>query len=223
MAKVEIIKDDITMLEVDAIVNPANNYLMHGGGLAAEIVKRGGQVIQQESKKIGNVPTGSAVITSGGHLKAMHVIHAVGPKYKDGKSGEEEKLDSAVKAALNIATLKKLKTIALPAISSGIFGYPIEESAEVILKAVKSYLDENEETTLEKVIVCLFDDSSFDTFNKQHSKLFKEEDKPAKTKTAKAKTTASKSKTTKAKTTKASAEKKTGRSKVKQDYPKGKK
>ena len=129
----EVIQCDITLLDVEAIVNPANTFLMHNGGLAAAIVKRGGRIIQEESKKIGNVPTGGAVITTGGNLKAKHVIHAVGPRYKDGKSGEAEKLALAVKNSLEVAELKKLKTIAIPAISSGIFGYPIEESAKIIV------------------------------------------------------------------------------------------
>ena len=165
--EIEVIKGDITLLDVEAIVNPANNYLIHGGGLAAAIVRRGGQIIQQESKKIGNVPTGSAVYTSGGHLKAAYVIHAVGPRYKDGKSGEPEKLASAVKSALDIADKKKLKSVALPAISSGIFGYPLPECAVVITKAIADYLGGLTETTLEKVTVCLFDDEAFAEFEKQ--------------------------------------------------------
>jgi O-acetyl-ADP-ribose deacetylase len=169
--EIEIIKGDITLLDVEAIVNPANNYLIHGGGLAAAIVRRGGPIIQQESKKIGFVPTGSAVITRGGHLKAKHVIHAVGPHYKDGKSGEAEKLVSAVKTALDIADKKKLKTVALPAISSGIYGYPIGESSKIIVDAVVDFLKEKEnekaETTLEKVVLCLFDDASYTEFEKR--------------------------------------------------------
>ncbi len=164
--EIEVIKDDITMLDVQAIVNPANNYLIHGGGLAAAIVRRGGQIIQQESKKIGNVPTGSAVYTTGGHLKAEYVIHAVGPRYKDGKSGEPEKLSSAVKSALDIADKKKLQSVALPAISAGIFGYPMAECAEVIMKAISEYLSELKETTLEKVTVCLYDDAAYAEFEK---------------------------------------------------------
>ena len=168
---IELIKGDITLLDVEAIVNPANNYLMHGGGLAAAIVRRGGMIIQQESKKIGNVPTGSAVITSGGHLKAKHVIHAVGPRYKDGKSGEEEKLAGAVKSSLHIAEQKKLKSIAVPAISSGIFGYPVEECAKVITRTIVEYLRANEkekaDSTLEKVVLCLFDDETYKEFDKQ--------------------------------------------------------
>ncbi len=177
--EIEVIKDDITMLDVQAIVNPANNYLIHGGGLAAAIVRRGGQIIQQESKKIGNVPTGSAVYTTGGHLKAEIVIHAVGPRYKDGKSGEPEKLSGAVKSALDIADKKKLKSVALPAISAGIFGYPMAECAEVIMKAISEYLGELKETTLEKVTVCLFDDAAFAEFEKQLINIPSVKSKPA--------------------------------------------
>jgi O-acetyl-ADP-ribose deacetylase (regulator of RNase III) len=221
--EIEVIKGDITLLDIEAIVNPANNYLIHGGGLAAAIVRRGGQIIQQESKKIGNVPTGSAVYTSGGHLKAEFVIHAVGPRYKDGKQGEQEKLASAVKSALDIADKKKLKSVALPAISSGIFGYPIAACAEIIVKAIGEFLSGLNETTLEKVVICLIDDTSFNEFEKQMKNLPaqkskavpKKEDKAKeektdgkkiteekhKAKTTKAKTT--RTKTTKTKTTKA--------------------
>ncbi|MBL8017804.1 MAG: macro domain-containing protein [Ignavibacteria bacterium] len=168
--EIEAIKGDITLLDVEAIVNPANTFLMHTGGLAAAIVKRGGMIIQQESKKIGNVPVGSAVITKGGNLKAEHVIHAVGPKYKDGKSGEPEKLASAVNAALNVADKKKLKSIAIPAISSGIFGYPIAESSNIIVESAKDFFEakkkEKQETTIEKVVFCLLDDDAFEAFNK---------------------------------------------------------
>jgi O-acetyl-ADP-ribose deacetylase (regulator of RNase III) len=170
--EIVVVKEDITMLDVEAVVNPANNYLIHGGGLAAAIVRRGGQMIQQESKKIGFVPTGSAVITSGGSLKAKHVIHAVGPRYKDGKSGEAEKLAGAVKSALDIAEKKKLKSIAIPAISSGIFGYPIEESAEIIMKAVMDFLKEREKGTIEKILICLFDEKTMKIFEKNANKLF---------------------------------------------------
>lgn len=188
---IELVKGDITLLDAEAIVNPANNYLIHGGGLAAAIVRRGGMIIQQESKKIGNVPTGGAVITSGGHLKAKHVIHAVGPHYKDGKSGEPAKLESAVKNSLHIAEQKKLKSIALPAISSGIFGYPINECAEVITKAVIDYFKaketEKQESTLEKVVLCLFDDEAYGEYEKQLKKYFKE-DAPDKEEKPKGKT-----------------------------------
>jgi len=178
--EIEIVKGDITLLEVDAIVNPANSGLIHAGGLAAQIAKRGGHIIQQESKKIGFVPTGQAVFTRGGSLKAEWVIHAVGPKYKDGKSGEAEKLENAVKASLHIAEGKKVKSIAIPAISSGIYGYPIEESSKIIVDTVYNYFTEKKkekaETSIEKVILCLFDDETFNNFEKaleKHSKSTK--------------------------------------------------
>jgi O-acetyl-ADP-ribose deacetylase (regulator of RNase III) len=166
--EIEVVQGDITLLDVEAIVNPANTFLMHTGGLAAQIAKRGGMIIQQESKKIGNVPTGSAVLTRGGNLKAEHVIHAVGPKYKDGKSGEAEKLASAVTSALDIAHKKKLKSVAIPAISSGIFGYPVAESSKIIVDSIVEYFNSKkkakEETTIEKVILCLFDEEAFNNF-----------------------------------------------------------
>lgn len=175
--EIEVIKGDITLLDVEAIVNPANSGLVHAGGLAAAIVKRGGMIIQQESKKIGNVPTGSAVYTKGGHLKAKWVIHAVGPRYKDGKSGEAEHLESAVNAALNIADKQKVKSVAFPAISSGIFGYPIEESSKIIIDTIVKFFNEKKsekaETTIEKVVLCLYDDAAFNNFDKaleKHSK-----------------------------------------------------
>jgi len=175
--EIEVIKGDITLLDVEAIVNPANNGLVHAGGLASAIVHRGGQIIQQESKKIGYVTTGSAAITQGGHLKAKWVIHAVGPRYKDGKSGEAEKLASAVKASIDIAEKKKLKSVAIPAISSGIFGYPIGDSSKIIVETIieyfKSLKKEKKETTLEKVVLCLFDEESFNIFEKETEKHFK--------------------------------------------------
>lgn len=173
----EIIQGDITLLEADAIVNPANTFLMHTGGLAAAIVKRGGMIIQQESKKIGNVQTGSAVITTGGNMKTKHVIHAVGPRYKDGKSGEPEKLASAVTNALKVAEVKKLKSIAIPAISSGIFGYPVAESARIIVDTTIEHFNAKkkakEETTLEKVVFCLLDENTTEIFKKELERNFK--------------------------------------------------
>ncbi len=173
----EVIQGDITLLETDAIVNPANTFLMHTGGLAAAIVKRGGMIIQQESKKIGNVQTGSAVITTGGNMKTKHVIHAVGPRYEDGKSGEAEKLASAVNNALKVAEVKKLKSIAIPAISSGIFGYPVDESAKIIVDTTIGYFNEKkkakEETTIEKVVFCLLDENTTAIFTKELDRNFK--------------------------------------------------
>ena len=173
----EVIQGDITLLDTDAIVNPANTFMMHTGGLAAAIVKRGGMIVQQESKKMGNVPTGSAVITTGGKMKTKHVIHAVGPRYKDGKQGEAEKLASAVTSSLKVAEGKKLTSIAIPAISSGIFGYPIEESSKIIVDTAVEYFNAKkkakEETTLVKVVFCLLDENTFTIFSKALDSNFK--------------------------------------------------
>jgi O-acetyl-ADP-ribose deacetylase (regulator of RNase III) len=158
---------DITQLDTDAIVNAANGRLAHGGGVAAVIARAGGPVIQKESnqwvREHGRVPTGSAAITSGGDLKADHVIHAVGPVY-DAKSPAKaaDLLASAVTSALRMAETHGLRTIALPAISTGIFGYPMDEAAKVMLEAAMDYARTG--TDLERIVFCLYGQSSFDVF-----------------------------------------------------------
>jgi O-acetyl-ADP-ribose deacetylase (regulator of RNase III) len=164
----ELIEGDITDLETDAIVNAANEWLAHGGGVAGVISRRGGPTIQRESdawvRQHGRVVTGSAAITSGGRLKARHVIHAVGPVY-DRTPRSAELLASAVRASLQLADDHALRSIALPAISTGIFGYPLEEAAQVMLKAAITYL--RGETKLEQVIFCLYGRHAFDVFAKE--------------------------------------------------------
>jgi O-acetyl-ADP-ribose deacetylase (regulator of RNase III) len=161
----ELVQADITELATDAIVNAANEHLAHGGGVAGVISRKGGPAIQRESnewvRQHGPVRTGSAAITSGGRLKARHVIHAVGPIY-DGTPRSAELLASAVRAALKMADDHGLGSIALPAISTGIFGYPMEEAARVMLQAAIEYL--RGETGLERVIFCLYGQRAFDVF-----------------------------------------------------------
>ena len=161
----ELIKGDITEMNSDSIVNAANERLAHGGGVAGVISRKGGPAIQWESdawvRQHGRVPTGSAAITSGGNLKARYVIHAVGPVY-DGTPRSAELLASAVRTSLRIADDQGLKSIALPAISTGIFGYPMEEAARVMLQAVIKYLEG--ETELERVVFCLYGHSAFEVF-----------------------------------------------------------
>ncbi|MDW7990618.1 MAG: macro domain-containing protein [Anaerolineae bacterium] len=161
----ELAEGDITEMETDAIVNAANEHLAHGGGVAGAIARKGGPVIQRESdewvRKYGPVPTGSAAITSGGNLKARYVIHAVGPIY-DGTPRSAELLASAVRSALRLADEYGLRSVALPAISTGIFGYPMEEAAEVSLKAAMDYL--RGETGLEQVVFCLYGQPAYETF-----------------------------------------------------------
>lgn len=141
----QITHGDITLEETDAIVNAANEYLAHGGGVAGAIVRRGGDVIQAESdawiQKHGLVPHSRPAWTSGGALPARYVIHAVGPVWGDGD--EDAKLSAAVTGSLTVADELKCASIAFPAISTGIFGFPKERAAKVIFKAIENYFENN--------------------------------------------------------------------------------
>ncbi len=166
---IKVILGDITEENTDAIVNAANSHLKHGGGVAGAIVRKGGKIIQEESDKIGYCPVGKAVYTSAGMLKAKYVIHAVGPRW--GEGNEENKLRSAVRSALELATELKLKSIAIPAISTGIFGYPKKEGTKVILDEVIRFLKERD-TTLEEVHLTNIDEETSNLFV-THLKTFK--------------------------------------------------
>lgn len=161
----ELVEGDITQLDTDAIVNAANERLAHGGGVAGVISRRGGPTIQRESSEWvrlhGPVPTGSAAITSGGDLKARHVIHAVGPVYDD-TPRSPKLLASAVRAALQMADEHGLQSVALPAICTGIFGYPMQDAARVMLQEAMAYLEG--ETSLQRVAFCLYGCPAFDVF-----------------------------------------------------------
>ncbi|BAT71906.1 Appr-1-p processing protein [Thermosulfidibacter takaii ABI70S6] len=158
---IKVIMGDITEEQTDAIVNAANSYLKHGGGVAGAIVRKGGRIIQEESDKIGYCPVGDAVYTSAGKLKAKYVIHAVGPRW--GEGDEENKLRSAVRRALEVAAELKLKSVALPAISTGIFGYPKPEGTRVILEEVVKFLKKRD-TTLEEVHLTSIDRETSELF-----------------------------------------------------------
>ena len=157
----ELVRGDITEMDTDAIVNAANQYLRHGGGVAGAIVRKGGRVIQEESDRIGGVPVGSAAITSGGALKARHVIHAVGPMM--GEGDEDRKLRDATRSSLALADRHGLATIAFPAISTGIFGYPIDRCAAIMLETTIEYL--RGATGLTKVVFCLYDPVALRVFS----------------------------------------------------------
>lgn len=159
---IRVVKGDITDRDVDAIVNAANSYLQHGGGVALAIVKKGGNIIQQESDKIGFCPVGGAVITTGGSLKARHVIHTVGPK--SGEGDEDNKLISSIRSVMNLANSKGLKSISIPAISTGIYGFPKDRCAEILMNEVKGFFKENSNTSLEVAEFCLFDEETYRHF-----------------------------------------------------------
>lgn len=167
MKLIELLEGDITRLEVDAIVNAANTHLQHGGGVAWAIASRGGKVIQDESDRIGYVPTGSAAATSGGDLPCRYVIHAVGPKW--GEGDEDQKLASATRAALQRAEELELRSLAYPAISAGIYGFPIDRCARVMLREVQVGLEKT--TSVHHVIFCLFGQRAYETFLKAYEEL----------------------------------------------------
>jgi O-acetyl-ADP-ribose deacetylase (regulator of RNase III) len=154
--RLSLIQGDITKQETEAIVNAANPRLSGGGGVDGAIHRAGGPRIAEECRKIGGCPTGKAVITSGGNLKARHVIHAVGPVYRGGKEGEPELLRSAYLSSLALAEERGLRSISFPSISTGAYGYPIKEASRIALQAVIDYLREHPDTSLEDVVFVLF-------------------------------------------------------------------
>ncbi len=166
--KVRIISGDLTESDVDAIVNAANSHLQHGGGVAGAIVKKGGQIIQEESNRIGHVPVGNCTLTTGGSLKAKYVIHTVGPRW--GEGNEEQKLSNAVKNTLMLAAEKGFKTISLPAISAGIFGFPKKKCASIIVDEIAEFA-ENNLTSLKEINICLMDDEIIKYFNNELENL----------------------------------------------------
>jgi O-acetyl-ADP-ribose deacetylase len=160
---IRLVQGDLTELAVDAIVNAANVNLILGGGVAGAIRSKGGPGIQEECDRIGGTTVGQAVVTGGGKLKARYVIHAVGPSY--GEGNEDEKLRGATRNSLNRATEKGMGSIALPAISTGIFGFPKDRCADIMLTTIRDYL-ENETTSLKKVVLCLWSKEDLELFAK---------------------------------------------------------
>lgn len=159
----KLVQGDITELNTAVIVNAANAQLILGGGVAGAIRNKGGDKIQEECNKIGGSFVGGAVITTGGNLKARHVIHAVGPRM--GEGDEDAKLRNAVTNSLKLMDERGLKTIAFPAISTGIFGYPIERCANVMISTAKKYLAG--ETQIREVVFCLYSEPDYKVFNKE--------------------------------------------------------
>ncbi len=156
----ELTRGDITDQTTDAIVNAANTALQLGGGVAGAIRRKGGPKIQQECNKIGGTHVGGAVITTGGNLKAKYVIHAVGPRH--GEEHEDAKLKDATLNSLILADQKNLKSVAFPAISTGIFGFPKDRCATIMLSTSIAYLEGP--TNLGKVVYCLYDQKTFEIF-----------------------------------------------------------
>jgi O-acetyl-ADP-ribose deacetylase (regulator of RNase III) len=167
-ATVRLIRGDITEMETDAIVNAANSSLMGGGGVDGAIHRRGGPAILEECKRIRatewpqGLPTGKAVITGAGNLKAKHVIHTVGPIWRGGNRGEPELLADAYQNSLRLAVANGLKSVAFPSISTGAYGYPVEDATQVALKAVEEFLEK--EDSLDEVVFVLFSERALEVY-----------------------------------------------------------
>jgi len=158
----EIVQGDITQQEITAIGNAANSALAGGGGVDGAIHRAGGPTLMSELKaKYKGCPTGSAVITGGGHLKAKYVIHAVGPRYS-GSPRDAEHLSGAYRKSLELCSENKIDSIAFPSISTGIYGYPVEEASRIALKTVIDYLKEHPEVKLVRFV--LFDSRTFEAY-----------------------------------------------------------
>ena len=158
----ELIQADITTLDVDVIVNAANHSLLGGGGVDGAIHRAAGPQLLAECRTLGGCETGEAKITKGYRLKARHVIHTVGPIYR-GNPRDAELLSSAVRNSLRLADEHHLRSIAFPAISTGVYGYPLDQAARVSLLAILDYC--RSATQIERVIVCLFDQRALRVFS----------------------------------------------------------
>ncbi len=167
--QLELVAGDITEIEVEAIVNAANEDLQLGAGVAGAIREKGGPSIQEECDRIGHTPVGTAVLTGGGGLKAQHVIHAVGPRMGEGE--EDRKLQSAARACLALADRHGLHSIAMPAISTGVFGFPMSRCARILLTEVYRYLQGG--TKIERVVIVLWGDEAFETFKRELRRGFR--------------------------------------------------
>lgn len=166
--KIILMQGDLTEMETDAIVNAANNDLQHGGGVAGAIRRKGGEIIQQESDAIGTIPIGTAAITSAGRLKARYVIHAASMEL--GAKTTASALRSSTAYSLTIAARKGLKSIAFPAVGTGIAGFPLQQCAEIMLDEVAKHLQGG--SSLETVYFVLYDQEALEAFQKtwQHMK-----------------------------------------------------
>lgn len=159
MARLEVIEGDITRLDVDAIVNAANASLLGGGGVDGAIHRAAGRELLAECRALHGCPTGEAKITKGYQLKARHVIHTVGPVWHGGSANEPELLARCYRGSLALAEQQGLKSVAFPAISTGVYGYPKRQAAEIAVREVQAHAD-----TLDRVVFCCFDKATADLY-----------------------------------------------------------
>ncbi|TCT19656.1 O-acetyl-ADP-ribose deacetylase (regulator of RNase III) [Melghiribacillus thermohalophilus] len=164
MTAIDVIKGDISRIEVDAIVNAANEQLAGGGGVDGAIHRAGGPAIMEECRQIGGCPTGEAVMTTAGNLPAKKVIHTVGPIWRGGNQNEARLLASCYRQSMELAVKQNLYTIAFPNISTGVYGYPKEEAAGVAIKTVREFIKKKK--GLEKVMFVCFDEENYRLYKK---------------------------------------------------------
>jgi O-acetyl-ADP-ribose deacetylase len=167
MKRIEVIQGDITKMEVDAIVNAANNSLMGGGGVDGAIHRAGGPKILEECmiirNKNGGCPTGEAVLTGGGNLKARYVIHTVGPVWAGGNKNEEQLLSNAYRNSLQLAVDHAIRSVAFPNISTGVYGFPKDRAARIAIQSVIDFLGSN--ALINRVAFCCFDEENYKIYS----------------------------------------------------------
>lgn len=151
--RIELVRGDITQQDTDAIVNAANTTLLGGGGVDGAIHRAGGAAILDECRRLGGCATGDAAITTGGRLRARHVIHTVGPVYRDGRHGEPDLLASAYRRSLEVASAHGVRSLAFPSISTGAYRYPIRAAARIAVDTVRAYLREHPEIDLVRFVL----------------------------------------------------------------------
>jgi len=162
ISKIEIFKGDITKLKVDAIVNAANSSLLGGGGVDGAIHRAAGPKLLEECRKLNGCKTGEAKITKGYNLPANFVIHTVGPVWNGGNYNEDELLTNCYLNSLKLAVENKIKSIAFPAISTGVYGFPLERAAQIAIKTVNKFIQSDK--SIQKIIFVCFDDRTYQTY-----------------------------------------------------------